>query len=336
MVGYYVKRALLGSALIVGLLIITYVLVYIAPGDPARVWAGKPRGPKAAEAIELARKELGLDKPLHIQIVSFIARFFTGNWGVSVTFKQPAADVVLKSFKATAELLLFSYIIAIPLGLILGISMALKRGGKVDLLLKLASSMFISIPRFWLALIVLFVFHLIGFQPLGRIDPRYSVEFREATGFYLLDSLLILRLDIFLDVLVRLVAPSLIIAVYPAFSIAKYVRYTLSERLYEDYVFEAISLGISRTSVLTKYALRGVIPAVVQLAGINFVYSFVETAVVELVFMREGIGKILVDGILRSDYPLIIAAFFMVSLILVVVNTVADVLQKRLDPRVTI
>lgn len=123
---------------------------------------------------------------------------------------------------------------------------------------------------------------------------------------------------------------------YPVFSIAKYVRYTLSERFYEDYVIEAVSLGISRISILTRYALRGVIPAVVQLAGINFVYSFVETTIVELVFMREGIGKILVDGILRSDYPLIVAAFFTVSLTLVAVNTFTDILQKRLDPRVTI
>lgn len=336
MVKYYVKRTLLGSTLIVGLLIITYLLVYIAPGDPAHVWAGKPRGPKATEAIELARKELGLDQPLHIQIVAFMIRFLTGNWGVSIAFKQPIADVILRSFKATAELLLFSYMIAIPLGLALGIFMALKRGSKVDLLLRVTSSMFISVPRFWLALIVVFVFYLIGFQSLGRMDPRFSIEFKEVTGFYLLDSLLILRVDIFLDVLTRLTAPSLIIAVYPVFSIAKYVRYTLSERFYEDYVIEAVSLGISRISILTRYALRGVIPAVVQLAGINFVYSFVETTIVELVFMREGIGKILVDGILRSDYPLIVAAFFTVSLILVAVNTFTDILQKRLDPRVTI
>jgi len=326
----------MGSALIVGILMVTYLLVYIAPGDPAHVWAGKPRGPRATEAIELARKELGLDQPLHIQIATFMARFLTGDWGVSIAFKQPIINVILKSFKATAELLLFSYAIAIPLGLVLGIFMALRRGSKADLLLKLTSSMFISIPRFWLALIVVLVFYFIGFQSLGRLDPRYSLELREVTGFYLLDSLLILRPDIFLDVLTRLIAPSLIIAVYPVFSIAKYVRYNLSERFYEDYVIEAVSLGISRGSVLARYALRGIIPAVVQLAGINFVYSFVETTIVELVFMREGVGRVLVEGMLRSDYPLIIATLFIVSLILLVVNTAADILQKRLDPRVTI
>lgn len=336
MVSYYAKRALLGFSLVLGLLVVTYLLVYIAPGDPAYVWAGKPRGPRAVEAIELARKELGLDQPLHIQIASFMTRFLIGNWGISIAFKQPVTDVVSRSFKATLELLLFSYVIAIPLGMVLGIFMALKRGGKTDLLLKLSSSIFISIPRFWLALIAVLAFYFIGFQSLGRISPQYSVEFREVTGFYLLDSLLMLRLDAFSDVLTRLTAPALIIAVYPTFSIAKYVRYTLSERFYEDYVVEAISLGISRRVILTRYALRGVIPAVVQLAGMNFVYSFVETAIVELIFMREGIGRVLVEGILRSDYPLIVAVFFAVSVVLLVANTVTDLLQKRLDPRVMI
>lgn len=336
MVSYYARRTLLGFSLVLGILIVTYVLVYIAPGNPAYVWAGKPRGPKAMEAIELAKKELGLDQPIHVQIASFMARFLIGNWGISLAFKQPVADVILRSFKATAELLLFSYTIAIPSGLALGIFMALKRGSKVDMLLKLASSAFISVPRFWLALLVVLAFYFIGFQSLGRIDSRFSIEFREITGFYLLDSLLALRPDIFLDVLTRLIAPSLIISVYPVFSIAKYIRYTLSERFYEDYVIEAVSLGMQRDTILIKYALRGAIPAVVQLVGINFVYSFVETAVVEVVFMREGIGRVLVEGLLRSDYPIIVAAFFMVSLTLLIVNTIADVIQKKLDPRVKI
>lgn len=336
MVNYYAKRALLGIFLVLGLLVMTYVLVYIAPGDPAYVWAGKPRGPKAVEAIELAKKRLGLDQPIHVQIASFTVKFLTGDWGTSLAFRQPVSDVVLRSFKATAELLLFSYAIAVPLGLVLGTFMALRRGSVADVLLKIASSAFISVPRFWLALLVVLAFHLIGFQSSGRMDSRYSIEFREITGFYLLDSLLALRPDIFLDVLVRLIAPSLIVSVYPVFSIAKYVRYALSERFYEDYVIEAISLGMRRNTILVRYALRGVIPAAAQLVGINFVYSFVEATVVEVVFIREGIGRVLVEGLLRSDYPLIIAAFFMVSLTLLIVNTIADVVQKRLDPRVTI
>lgn len=336
MTGYYARRALLGLFLILGLLIVTYVLVYVAPGNPAYVWAGKPRGPRAAEAIMFAEKELGLDQPLHVQAISFMLRFLAGNWGVSIAFKQPVAEVVLRSFKATSELLLFSYLIAIPLGTSLGIFMALNRGSKTDLALKLVSSTFISIPRFWLALIMVLAFYYTGFQALGRIDPRYSLEFREITGFYLLDSLLVLRLDIFLDVIIRLLPPSLVIAVYPAFYTAKYVRYALSDRFYEDYVIEAVSLGISRYTILTRYALRGVIPAVVQLVGINFVYSFVEAAIVEIVFMREGVGRVLVEALLRSDYPLIVAVFFTASLILIVINTATDITQKKLDPRVRI
>ncbi|MCS7099814.1 MAG: ABC transporter permease, partial [Sulfolobales archaeon] len=191
-------------------------------------------------------------------------------------------------------------------------------------------------PRFWLALILVLVFYLTGLQPLGRLDPRYSVEIKEITGFYLLDSLFTPRLDIFLDALVRLIPPALVVAVYPLFSIARYVRYSLSERFYEDYVIEAISLGISRRVILARYALRGTIPAVVQIAGMSFVYSFVEAAVVEIIFMREGVGRVLVEGLLRSDYPLIVAVFFVASLTLVIVNTATDLIQKKLDPRVRI
>ncbi|MCX8208174.1 MAG: ABC transporter permease [Sulfolobales archaeon] len=336
MASYYVRRTLLGVSLILGLLAIIYVLVYVAPGNPAYVWAGKPRGPRAVEAIKQAERELGLDQPLYIQIAQFITRFLAGEWGVSIAFKQPIQVVVFRSFKATVELLTFSYVFAIPLGLALGTFMALRRGGRVDLLLKIASSTFISIPRFWLALILVLVFYLTGLQPLGRLDPRYSVEIKEITGFYLLDSLFTPRLDIFLDALVRLIPPALVVAVYPLFSIARYVRYSLSERFYEDYVIEAISLGISRRVILARYALRGTIPAVVQIAGMSFVYSFVEAAVVEIIFMREGVGRVLVEGLLRSDYPLIVAVFFVASLTLVIVNTATDLIQKKLDPRVRI
>ncbi|MCX8184547.1 MAG: ABC transporter permease [Sulfolobales archaeon] len=336
MTKYYIKRTLFGASLILGLLVIIYLLVYIAPGNPAYVWAGRPRGPKAVEAIKQAEKELGLDQPLYVQIALLTARFLTGDWGVSIAFKQPVLAVVARSFKATIELLTLSYILAIPLGLMLGIFTALRRGSSIDMVLKITSSIFISIPRFWFALILVLVFYLAGLQPLGRIDPRFSIEIKEVTGFYTVDSALTFRLDILLDVLVRLTPPALVIAVYPLFSIARYVRYSLSERFYEDYVMEAISLGISRQAILARYALRGTIPAVVQLAGMNFVYSFVEAAVVEIIFMREGVGRILLEGLLRSDYPLIVAVFFVVSLTLVIVNTATDVIQKKLDPRVKI
>ncbi len=336
MVGYYVRRALLGLTLILGLIALVYLFVYVAPGNPAYVWAGKPRGPKAAEAIELAARELGLDQPLHIQVASFVCRFLTGSWGASVAFKRPVAEVVLGAFKATTELLLLSYAISIPLGLYLGIFMALRRGSAADKVLKFLSSLLASIPRFWLAVVVIFAFYLIGFQPLGRIDPRYLAEFREVTGFYLLDALLMSRPDAFLDVLARLIPPALIVAVYPTFYVAKYVRFALSEKLYEDYVVEAISLGVSRRTLVMRYSLRGVLPAAFQLFGINLVYSFVDAAVVETVFMREGIGRVLVEGLLRSDYPLIVAAFFTVSLVMLAVNSAVDLVQKKLEPRVRV
>ncbi len=336
MAGYYARRALLGLSLVLGLTVVAYLLVYVAPGDPAYVWAGRPRGPRAAEAIELAARELGLDQPLYVQVASFVHRFLSGSWGTSIAFKRPVAEIVLRSFKATAELLLFSYLVSVPLGLSIGVFMALRRGSGIDLALKLSSSLLISVPRFWLAIIAVLALYILGLQPFGRVDPRYLVELREVTGFYLLDSLLMLRPDVFLDSLARLVPPALIVAAYPTFYIAKYVRFTLSERLYEDYVMEAVSLGVSRGTLVTRYALRGVIPAVLQLAGVNFVYSFVDAAVVEIVFMREGIGRVLVEGLLRSDYPLIVATFFVVSLVLIAVNSAVDVVQKRLDPRVRI
>ncbi len=331
---YILKRSFLSLSIIVGILIITYILIYIAPGNPAYVWAGRPRGLRAEEAIKNAVRELGLDKPLWMQISIHIMRFFAGDWGISIRFKQPVIAVIARNLVATLELLFFGFLFAIPLSLILGIYSALYRYSHIGESLYTFMSIALSIPRFWIAIIFCLLLQNININVFGRISPNYSIEINITTGFYTIDSLLMGRLDIFIDVLRRLIPPALIIALYPASLIGRIARYNLSEKLNDEYVKQAISFGIPRRVILFKYALRGVLPSITQMAGMIFAYTIIDVATVENIFGREGIGSAIVKAIPYNDYPLIIGMMSIVAIVFIAVNTIADVIQAIIDPRV--
>ncbi|ADM28566.1 binding-protein-dependent transport systems inner membrane component [Ignisphaera aggregans DSM 17230] len=331
---YILKRLALSLSIIIGILVVTYILIYIAPGNPAYVWAGRPRGLKAEEAIENAVKELGLDKPLWMQIAIHITRFFAGDWGVSIRFKQPVVIVIARNLMATLELLFFGFLFAIPLSLILGIYSALYRDSYVGESLYTFMCITLSIPRFWIAIIFFLILQNFNINVFGRISPSYSIEINTITSFYTIDSLLAGRLDIFLDVLRRLIPPAIVIALYPASLIGRIIRYNLSERLNDEYVKQAISYGISRRIILFKYALRGVLPSIIQMTGMIFAYTIIDAATVESIFGREGIGSAIVKAIPYNDYPLIIGMMSVVTIVFIVVNTISDIVQAIIDPRV--
>jgi len=333
---YIIKRSFSALAILIGVLIVTYILIYIAPGNPAYVWAGRPRGPKAIEAIENAVKELGLNKPIHEQIAIHVIKFFSGDWGTSIRFKQLVKDLVLRNLASTIELLIFSFLIAIPIGIFMGMYAALYRGSKIDTLIQLTSSILANSPRFWIAIAFILALQNIGLSTFGRISPEYRIEIHEITGFYIIDSILQNRFDILLDVVLRLIPPALAVATYPIGLLSRMTRMLLSESLQEEYVREAISLGLPRKVVVFRYALRGVIPALTQISGLVFAYSIVDAMAVEYVFGREGLGYIIIKAIPANDYPLIISSLSIIAMIYIIVNTIVDIVQASINPRVRV
>ncbi len=338
---YIIRRSALSLVLVVGVLLLSFVLTYYAPGDPALTWAGRPRGPGALEAIERAKQELGLDKPLWYQLSTYIGRFLSGDWGTSVKFKTPVLELVLRGFASSLELVAYSFLVAVPLGYLLGISAALSRGGLRDRVIYYFSATISGTPRFITAAVAYTSLYVLS-QALGtpviygRLSSELRVGFEEITGVITLDSLIQGRLDAFLDSLVRIIPPAVVLSTYPMGILARVVRIAVAETLEEEYVRQAISLGISSGAVMRRYVAPSVVPVVAQLSGLFFSYSLVEAMAVESVFGREGLGYLLVKSLESSDYPLIIGSIVLVSLVFVVANTIADVVQAKINPRVVV
>ncbi|MEM0027751.1 MAG: ABC transporter permease [Ignisphaera sp.] len=333
---YILKRIILSILVILGIIIVSYILVYIAPGNPAYTWVGKPTGPKAAEAIKLAEKDLGLDKPFYIQLYNFIKRFFSFSWGISIRFKQPVSVITMRSLAATLELVVLAYIIAMPLGIFGGVYAALHRDSIIDKIIYGIASILASSPRFWIAAITILLMQMLGINIFGRISASYAISINIYTGSYIIDSLLNGRIDAFVDAILRTIPPAILSSFYPFALTARIVRHSLSEELHKEYVRQLLSYGLKGGHVVKRYALRGVIPVLAQIQGISFAYSIIDVAAIENVFGREGIGVTLSKAILANDYPLIVGLLTIVSILFVIAITIADIIHIIIDPRVRI
>ncbi|MEM0506145.1 MAG: ABC transporter permease [Thermosphaera sp.] len=334
---YLIKRFFWSIVVLIGVVVFSYLVIILSPGDPAVKWAGNPRGVNATLAIETARRELGLDKPLYLQVIDFVFKVFTGDLGTSIAYKQPVFSIIYTNVAATLELLFCSYIIALPIGIFLGVYSALHRDEFVDDLLQSIGTIMANTPAFWLGAIVFLILVSTGNPVYGRIDTRLVLEtgFKPITGFYLLDSILQANIIIFFDVLGKLIPPSLIIGIYPLGLSIRLTRTLLAESLTEDFVRVAVAWGVKRRRVIWRYAFRASIPALVQVSGLAFAYSLIDAMVVEYaIFGREGLGRLLVDALNYSDFKLAIGLLVTVTLFYLIINTLADVVQALIDPRV--
>lgn len=334
--GYLVKRTIWGLTVITGVVILSYLIIILSPGDPAVKWAGHPRGPGAAKAIEQARRDLGLDQPIYVQILNFLRMVFTGDLGLSIAYRQPVYAVLWRNLAATLELLLTAYLIGVPLGSFLGVLAALRRGGRLDGVLQAMGTALANTPTFWLGLAIFMALLPSGFTAYGRVNTSLALStgFQTITGFYLLDSLLQLNYPVFIDVLARLLPPALAVTAYPTGVCLRIGRALMADALLEEYVRAAAAWGVRRRSIVWRYAFRASLPGLVQVSGLAFAYSLVDAMVVEYVFGREGLGRLLYDAVSVSDFRLAIGLLVIVAAFYLIVNTLADIAQALIDPRV--
>ena len=333
---YIFGRLILSFLVVIGVIVFSYILLITTPGDPAVKWAGNPRGPGATRAIELARQELGLDKPFYVQLISFTYNVLTGNLGLSIKYKLPVNQVIFPRFTATLELLVFTYVLAFSISSILGLYSALKRGSKIDSLIQSCSVVLASTPTFWLGTIILVLLSLTGFIPTGRVSVKLIEETRfiPITGFYMLDSLLQFNIPVFIDTLARLIPPALAISVYPIGVLTRLVRMLIAETLLEDYIKAAIAWGVTSGTIIKRFVLKSIIPPLVQVTGLSFTYSLIDAMVVEAVYDREGLGQLFIAALRASDFRVAIALIIYLTLFYIIVNTIVDILQALVDPRV--
>ncbi|WP_042667128.1 ABC transporter permease [Desulfurococcus amylolyticus] len=336
-INYVVKRVFWCILIVFGIIVFSYLILIFSPGDPAVKWAGNPRGPYASMAIEKAREELGLNDPLYLQIARFVYNVFNGNIGDSIAYKQPVLPLIYSRLQSTLELLVIAYVIAVPLGIFLGIYSALRRGSRSDSLIQAVGTILANTPTFWVATGLFLVFSMSGISLYGRINTRLALStgFHPITGFYLLDSLIQGNLLVFIDVLLRLLPPALAVAVYPLGVLIRLTRTLMAEALLEDFVRVPVAWGVRRDIIIWRYALKASIPGVIQISGLSFAYSLIDAMVVEYtVFGREGLGNLLYDALNYSDFRLAIGLITVVAVFYLVVNTLTDIIQALVDPRV--
>jgi peptide/nickel transport system permease protein len=302
--------------MILAVIIVTFLLVRLAPGDPTYILVGEVGDESFVRA---ARERLGLDKPLYEQFVIYISNVFRGDLGYSYLRSEPVAKLIVERIPATLLLVLTAMFISALIGIIVGTIAAAKRGA-ADLTLSTLSIVGISIPYFWLGQIILIIFAVwLGVFPLGGM---VSVG-HEYQG-----------LQYFIDVVYHLTLPAMTLAIFNIAFTTKITRGSVQEALTQDYILTARAKGIPESRVVFRHALRNALIPVVTYTGFNTGVLLVGAILTETVFAWPGMGSLLYDSIRLRDYPVVLGIFIYGSIIVVLANLLVDILYGILDPRI--
>ncbi len=333
---YILRRILLGFIVLFGVIAITFMITRVIPSDPAAKWVGPRATP---EQIQAARIELGLDKPLYVQFGKYISDLLQGDLGKSLRSHQPVATELRNFIPATVELVLLATVLAVIIGIPLGIYSAKYKNKWLDHVSRLFSVGAVSLPTFWVALFLqLIFFSKLDLLPLGgRISTQISIlyEIPNITGLLLLDSLITGDTMIFKDALSHILLPGITVALYPIGLVARMTRSALLEILSEDYIVSSRSYGLSEGIVLWKYALKNSLGPTVTVLALSIGYTLMNTFLVESIFNWPGIGRYISDAVLGMDYPAIMGVTIFSALVYLALNLIADIIIA-LDPRVRV
>ena len=320
---------------LLGVTLVAFALIRLVPGDPIEVMVGERRLDPAAHAALM--QQLGLDQPLAVQYGRYLAGLLQGDLGKSLVTREPVAAEFAMLFPATIELALAALLLALLIGLPLGIAAALKRGSWLDQAVMALATIGNSMPVFWWGLILI-MFFSVGLQwtPVsGRVGIEYDID--PVTGFMLIDSLLAdLRGDesgAFVSACLHLVLPATVLGTIPMAVVARMTRSALLEVLREDYMRTARAKGLSPVRVVVHHGLRNALIPVVTVLGLQIGSLLGGAVLTETIFSWPGIGKWLIDAIARRDYPVVQAGILVSALIFIGVNLVVDVLYGVLNPR---
>lgn len=329
---YISKRIALSALVILGTITITFFLSRVVPSNPAALWVGQHPRP---EQIAIAREILGLDKPLYVQYFLYLSDILHGDLGSSIRFKgRSILSDILFFLPATLELVIVAFVIALALGIPLGVISAIKENKITDHLTRTISIAGASIPVFWLGIVFQIVFFgMLGILPLtGRLSP--GMQLTRITGFHLIDSLVTGNWIAFKDALAHLILPAITIAAYPLGLCTRMVRASMIEVLRENYIRAARASGIPERTIVFRFALKNAIVPAFTAIGLSFAYSITGAFLVEFIFSWGGIGSYLTYALQTIDYPVIVGVTIFVCIFYVAINLVLDFFQVVVDPRV--
>ncbi|MEA4907707.1 MAG: ABC transporter permease [Chloroflexi bacterium] len=334
---YFLKRLFLAVIVLFSISLITFVIARVLPSDPAAAWVGSRPTP---EQIAKARVDLGLDQPLYIQYLRYLGSIFRGDLGTSIKTHQPILRDLSTYLPATLELVFTAILLAVIVGVPLGVLSGAAKGSLFDHITRLVSIAGVSIPTFWLGLLLqLFFFSHLGLLPLGgRISNEIALNHpvTHLSGFYLLDTLFTGNMAAFRDALQHLILPAFTLATYPIALAIRMTRSTMIEILNERYILAARISGIPERIVLFVLALKNAIVPTLTVLGLSFVYSLTGAILIEVIFSWPGLGTYITNAVLTIDFPVIVSVTLVVTVFYVVINLLMDLLQAALDPRITL
>ena len=333
--GYFARRLGLSVFVFVGVLVMTFVVSRVVPGNPAALYAGPRPRPEQVAEIEI---RLGLDQPLYIQFVHYVEDLLRGDLGESYKSRRSIKTDLEIYLPATLELVIAAVFIALIIGVPVGVLAGANPRSKFDYLTRFIAIAGVSIPSFSLAMVAQFMlFSELDLLPLGgRISRDASLFYpiEAHTGFYLIDAAITGNWKAWQDALTHLILPSLVLAAYPMGIAIRMTQASMMEVLSEPYIIAARAAGLSNRVILFKLALKNAIMPALTVIGLSFAYSITGAFLVETLFSWPGVGKYVTEAIFNVDFPVVIAVTLVVTVVYIFVNLIVDLIQAFLDPRV--
>jgi ABC-type dipeptide/oligopeptide/nickel transport system permease component len=308
--------------------------MHLTPGDPVEIMLGGVGHVSQAD-IELMRAELGLDRPLMQQYFAFVRGIVRGDWGTSIRARAPVKQLVLERLPATIELTLSAIFVSLLIGIPAGILSAIRRYSFLDQVSTLVALIGVSMPGFWLGLILVLIFS-VGLQWFpGGVRLAFDIPAPpQVTGLLLLDSLLARNWIAFRGALRHLALPAITLGAPMAALTMRVTRSSMLEVIGQDYITFAKAKGLKESRVVIKHALRNALIPIVTVVALNMGSLLGGNMIIERIFSWPGLGQLVVDSIRTYDYPVVQAAVLLYALTYVVMNLLADLLYVRLNPRV--
>ena len=335
MLSYLAQRFLSIGLSLLGVSILVFLMVHLIPGDAALTIAGERA---TQEVLEQIREDIGLDKPLYYQYAKFLWDLLHLDLGNSFKTKEPVVDEIRRYFPATAELTLAAMMFSIVFGITAGIIAAVFRGRFWDYFSMSASLAGISMPIFWLGLMLILLFsHVLGILPAtGRLDTVLSLDIETHTGFYLIDTLLAMNFTAFKSAVSHLILPAITLGTIPLAIIARMTRSSILEVLNQPYITTAYAKGLSKWRVIIKHALKNSMVPVLTVIGLEFGYLMGGAILTEHIFSWPGLGSWLRDAVESRDVRAVQGGVLFVSALFMFVNLIVDLLYAYFDPRIRV
>ena len=329
---FIARRLAFTLVTVLGAITLTFFLANIVPADPARA----ALGPDATEEqVANYRRERGLDQPLVIQYLRYLEAIARGDLGTSIVTRSPILKDLAQFIPATIELFVPSLLIALFFGLLLGVSAAVYRGSWLDQLSRFLSLIGLSMPIFWLGLILQLVFfRQLNWLPAGGRLDQVLLPPTTVTGFYTIDALLAGQWRIFWSAIRHLILPAIALSTLTLGIVARMTRSSLLDTLSSDYVRTARSKGLLERVVIWRHALRSALLPVMTVVGLRIGQMFGGAVLTETVFSWPGVGRYAFIGLRQLDFPVVMGFTIWATLIYSLVNLLVDVSYSLADPRV--